>query len=399
MRTRLGFLFLALASTVQGQEKISSTPLPAASTTVTSALQPAPESRMSERAWIDTDYFVGFVRRPSVPPLILTIPAATANQSTTNGPILFPRDGRRIDYNAFNGLRARVGSWFDDSQTQGLEFSGFVLEQRGQDATFFNSAPAANFLTRNFIDSNSNRNIFLFGDNTNGPVVIRGLAGIKPIYSTEVNYLTQGYSFLADRTDYLFGFRYYDQRENLRVDVRQDFNGGGLLTFTDRFATSNQFYGANFGIRSHFYPTNRIGAEATFKLAAGDSYQRAKIDGSTLINIPGVPFVNTADGLYARPSNIGSHDRHFFTVIPEVNLRLNYALSSRAKIFIGYDCVYVSSLVRPGQVIDPVVFSGNLQVLAPDGRVDGPNRNKPFFSFRSTDQVINAVSIGLSLSF
>ena len=123
------------------------------------------------------------------------------------------------------------------------------------------------------------------------------------------------------------------------------------------------------------------------------------IEGATFIDIPGTPTVRLAGGLYARPSKSGTHSRDFVTIIPEMNLRLTYAVTPRAKIYLGYDLTYVSNVVRPGSVIDPVVYSGNLILLSPTAQVMGPVTNRPAFRFEGVDTLMHMFSLGVSAEF
>lgn len=460
MRFLLGFLFLALASDLQAQDSLLNpyklgtpgtapaagpssnrdssvlnpyklgTPVspppgasappavsssgpslsPASSTAFTNHVfgtQPPPS-----RAWLRAEAFLGIVRKPELPPLIRALPAAQTRQAQMTGmmntgpdggSVLYPTEegNRRIDYNAFTGLRFEAGVWLNDESTRGIEFVGFGLERRNQTSLFTNPPGSPNFLSRFFIDANSSTLFSLFADNLNGTAFASAQTKIEPIYNLELNYVTEGYAYLADRTEYLYGFRYFDMRESLRADFGQNLNdgSGGGFSVTDRFTTSNQFYGLNLGVRSRFFARHRFGAETTFKLAAGNSRQRAIISGNTVINIPGVLNLNVPEGILARASNSGVRERDFVTFIPEMNLRLNYAITPRAKVYAGYDLTYVSAVVRPGSIIDPVVSSNNLQILDPQSRVMGPITNRPAFGFSADDLLIHAFSCGMAVDF
>jgi hypothetical protein len=418
MNPRLVLLAFCFASSLHAQEMPrSSTPVTVPSGNNSGSLNypstPASWTLSSEptrveqvanlpRVWGSVEAFLAYVKKPSVPPLISSIPAVDADSiDSTGGPTLYPNGGSRINYGSFSGLRASIGGYFDESGRMGAEVTGFVVDQREQESRFGNAAPNPRFLTRFFVDSNTGDNIFLFANNNLGPAFARGTSKIEPIYSGEINFLVDGYTILADKTDVLIGFRYFEMRENLQVDFRQDFTQtgvpGSVVSFTDRFAAENRFYGANFGVRSHFFATRRLGGTAGFKIALGNMAQKSSLSSNTLVNVPGLPFFNGPDGLYVRPTNAGERTRDFFALIPEVNLRLNYAVTPRAKVFVGYDAVFVSSVVRPGTLVDGTVFSGNLRLLSRGN--DGPNTNRPQVQFEGTDLFIHAISLGMSLEF
>src|SRR4029453_13105386 len=57
-------------------------------------------------------------------------------------------------------------------------------------------------------------------------------------------------------------------------------------------------------------------------------------------------------GYFALPTNIGSHKRTVFAVVPEVGLTLGFQLTRWASVFAGYSFLYTNNVARPGNQID-----------------------------------------------
>ena len=84
-------------------------------------------------------------------------------------------------------------------------------------------------------------------------------------------------------------------------------------------------------------------------------------------------------GLLALPSNIGRYDRDVFSWVPELGVTIGYQCTDHWKLFVGYNVLYWSSVVRPGEQIDRTVNAN--QLPPPVG--GGPNR--PLFTFNAND--------------
>ena len=98
-------------------------------------------------------------------------------------------------------------------------------------------------------------------------------------------------------------------------------------------------------------------------------------------------------------SNIRSrHPSRFasrFAVAPASSLQLAYQLTKRAAAFVGYDFLYITSVVRPGDNIDRVLTPAGLPL--PSG--PGIATARPGGGINSTDFYANAVSFGLKFQY
>jgi hypothetical protein len=197
------------------------------------------------------------------------------------------------------------------------------------------------------------------------------------------------------RLDLVVGFRYLHLGDE--VNVTQDLTAleiasrvtpGTTFVVNDRFATSNDFYGGVIGLSGERrYGPLFVGGKVS--VALGGVVQTTTIDGSTVIG-----GVAQAGGLLALPSNVGRYRTSSFAVVPEAGLRVGFQVTEAARVYGGYNFLYLSSVARAGDQIDPAV---NPQLLPPRGAVPGPA--VPAFPDRTTDFWLQGVNLGVELRF
>jgi hypothetical protein len=84
----------------------------------------------------------------------------------------------------------------------------------------------------------------------------------------------------------------------------------------------------------------------------GNMHQVVDIDGFTRITAPaGAPAVSEG-GLLALPTNIGRVSHNRFAMIPELNLNVQYQLSERLEVSLGYSMLWICNAVRSGDQVD-----------------------------------------------
>jgi len=102
-------------------------------------------------------------------------------------------------------------------------------------------------------------------------------------------------------------------------------------------------------------------------------------------------------GVLALPSNDGRRNYQSFSIVPEVGLNLGLLLTSRLKAPVGYNFLYWTEVVRPGDQIDRVVDRNTIPtvqqfVLGALGTSPAPIREQ-------TDFWMHGITFGLVLSF
>src|SRR5437660_73484 len=96
------------------------------------------------------------------------------------------------------------------------------------------------------------------------------------------------------------------------------------------------------------------------------------------------PAVTGAGGLLAQASNSGKRSHEEFCMIPEAELRLGVALCRNVRLSAGYNILYLSRVVRPGDQVDLGVNTNQLPtfvggVAVPGTLGGGPARPAPLF--------------------
>ena len=97
--------------------------------------------------------------------------------------------------------------------------------------------------------------------------------------------------------------------------------------------------------------------------------------------------------MLALPSNMGSFSQTRFAVVPEVALKLGYQVTSQLRIHAGYDFLYWSNVVRPGNVID----TGINPTQIPPGPIAGVSRPLPRLD--GSDFWAQGVNLGAVFTF
>jgi hypothetical protein len=106
----------------------------------------------------------------------------------------------------------------------------------------------------------------------------------------------------------------------------------------------------------------------------------------------------TPGGLLALPgANIGSFNQTKFGVIPEVGVTLGLNLTPNLRFGVGYNFMYVNSVIRPSGLIDPgldVRRIPNFPVTPTPPAISGVRPNS--FPFRTTDFFVQGVTFSLT---
>jgi hypothetical protein len=200
------------------------------------------------------------------------------------------------------------------------------------------------------------------------------------------------------------GFRYLDLQEDLVITENitilpgapAPLNPGDMISVTDRFETRNRFYGGQLGARGEWYRGCWF-VNATGKIALGSTRQQVSIRGNTVFTPAGGAAVTQEGGLLALPTNIGDYERDRFTVVPEIGINVGRQLNDNLRVYAGYTFIYWSSVVRPGDQIDPVVNPTQLPTIAGPGTLVGPAR--PAFAFQETDFWAQGLNLGMELQW
>jgi Putative beta barrel porin-7 (BBP7) len=367
---------------------------PAPATTAVSEVFAAGDPS-TPRIWGSVDYLLWWVRPQTVSvPLVTTgnpndkTPGALDNPGTK---VLF--GGNNLDYGAFSGIRTTVGMWLDSSSTIGIEGSWFQLEQRSTHfgvASDMTGNPPIYMPTINQDPTSSN-----FGGKGSitiadplfpppGPTFGRlSIDTTTRLWGAEANGIVNFGRSGGLSASGIFGFRYADLAERLHIDGFSNETGIDIQqSFFDDFSTSNHFYGGQLGVKLG-YETPRFFANVIAKAALGTTHETVDVEGQSVYSGTGfnLPAGLYPGGIYAQPSNIGSRSMDRFTVMPTVQVDFGVNITAQLRASVGYDFLYWSSVVRPGQQIDPNLNPNQFPGVIPAGSpLIGPPLPGPLFN-------------------
>src|SRR5205814_2279088 len=121
----------------------------------------------------------------------------------------------------------------------------------------------------------------------------------------------------------------------------------------DEFDVANNFHGLQVGARARA-DWGPVFLTGMLKVALGAMVESVDIDGSLVtndFNNFGVPQTFKG-GYFALPTNIGSHTRSVFAVVPEAGLTLGYQITPWMAVTAGYTFLYANNVVRAPQQVN-----------------------------------------------
>lgn len=347
----------------------------------------------------------------------LTSPDATILYGAPFAPAAGGRD--RQGFGGFSGSRATVGAWLDPAQSLAIEASGFALERRGAGYSAYsdqNGLPIINIPVFNTIPYSPP------GRPPGGPPAEDGLPaslsldpqrfdGNAGVFSGGVRITNTLQLWGADLTGVvvlrrgrtfevsgLAGLRFLDLSEGLGLAFDSVGQSGAYVGQSgrafDSFKTNNRFYGGSFGARAR-YRYGSWAAELTGRVGVGASQETLSVNGGfSSIGFPGGYRTGT-EGVFAQPANEGHFSSTRFAVVPEASLKLGWQVTPSLQLTAGYDVLFVTDVIRPGDQINRNIPKGQTfqQAGVP------PSTTSPTRLFRSSSFLAQGVSLGASFRF
>lgn len=366
------------------------------------------------------DFLLYTLNRDQSPPLVITGPQTTTDINSPGVSVLY---GGTLPSESLYGGRVTMGVWFNRCQTWGM-FGSFFTTGTKKEEWSASSPDGSTFLARPFYN-NSPVN---FDGSPHTPaedierVAQTGLGGSVSVNRTalirggDLNFRFNWFngSSSSGRTmwniDSYFGVKYMGLDESLTVTenlVGLDNNPvvgvrGARFFVQDSFSTRNNFIGGNLGLMSEAR-LGRFFLETHSGIALGSNQQEIVINGNTQITPPGgTPSPLMTGGLLAQQTNIGQYQHNQFSIVPEFGLKFGINLTDHMRIYAGYEMMYWTNVVRPGQQIDYTVNTSQLPRLdANNNPVNPPvvGSPRPAFNLQTSNLWISGFSAGLSWVF
>ncbi|MCE9564007.1 MAG: BBP7 family outer membrane beta-barrel protein [Planctomycetes bacterium] len=364
------------------------------------------------RWWVTGEYLMWWTQSANVPVLVSTSSPAfngrlgVGDTSTVIG-------GGAFGQTFHSGARFSVGRWFGNDQIRGIEARGFWLGQAGSTSTV--TTAMIPFLARPF--NNVNPNTPFFGSDSE--IVadsVRATGGVQvhlenQVWGGEINYRRNliGNPCSACRLDALVGYRYLNMSESLSITEGFRIIPGVVAppqmpvaagVVMDTFRTTNQFNGGQIGLAGT-WQRGRWSLDGRTAVAFGTMNRTLEIAGAqNLILANGTPAM-AIGGLLALPgANTGVYHDSVFSVVPEAGLNLGYQVTSRMKVFVGYNFLYMGNVLRPGNAIDGNVDVARIPNFLPAGTAT-PIAGTPIPApqIKSSGFFVQGISFGLQFNW
>jgi hypothetical protein len=367
------------------------------------------------RLEVSAEFLLWWVKSASVPPLLTTSPPGVSGTFPGSAVLI---GGKDLDDSFRPGARFGMVWWLDPCASYGFDSRYFFTGEQTRHQEVSSGFPPGTVLSlfRPFFAINNFPPAGFpgpFREQVTGAGVSAGTFSADSksnFWGAETNYrdnLCCSCNCVSSfRADLLAGFRYLHLDESLNlvenyVLLSPDAVGnpaGTLVRITDRFATENDFYGGQLGTVMQ-YRRNRWSLDLRTTVALGDTHQRLTIEGGQ-VRVPppgrGMPqaFVG---GLLALDTNIGTRSRDVFSVVPEVGLNLGYQVTDHLRAFVGYNFLYWSNVIRPGDQIDPFIDVTRVPAFIPPNLQSQipPAAARPAVLFKETDFWAQGVNFGL----
>jgi hypothetical protein len=204
------------------------------------------------------------------------------------------------------------------------------------------------------------------------------------------------------------GFRFLDLHEALNITENvvsaaavpgfTIFTPGNQIIVSDTFNTRNRFYGGQIGVDGE-YRSGRWFLGGRAQVALGVTNETVDISGFQSVTTLAGQRTTFTGGLLALPSNIGSFTVNRFSVVPQVGLKVGYNLTDNLRVFAGYEFMYWSNVLRPGDQVDTnlnVSQIPNFNTVPPNPAFAPPsNIIRPLVPLTSTYYFAHGINAGL----
>ncbi|MBX9582258.1 MAG: BBP7 family outer membrane beta-barrel protein, partial [Gemmataceae bacterium] len=361
-----------------------------------------------DRAWVSAEYLLWWTKSTQLPVLAATGPLPGADGTiTTPVPILSGSFGETLH----GGGRFAGGWWFDDGQCRGVDGRIFFLGRNG--SSFETNSAQYPVLGRPFVNNNpldlGNGMTVPAGplnDAIGAPGLFAGGLSVQlenTLWGAEANFRRRLAGAACSRLDGLVGYRYLNFKETLTITEAGVILDPTLIaagrapiaSATDQFRATNDFHGGQVGLTGELR-RGRWFVDGRASIAFGTVFQTAEISGSQLQGFPDGRVTQVQGGLLALPgANMGTYSRNQFAVLPEVGINFGYHVTSHCRVFVGYNFLYLSSVLRPANVIDPVVDAARVPNFLPGNPTPLPGTPRPAPQLNATDFFAQGVSFGV----
>lgn len=364
--------------------------------------------------WLDAEYLLWWFKDSPVPvPLATTAPAgstAAAPGAVGNPDTSIVIGGRDVETEERQGGRFRVGGWLDNNQTIGVEgVYLFVANRIDRQAVSVDGSPGAPILAVPIFDVNGGVQSTFLTTVPGSTMGTASLANSGRLQGAEGNVTFRVAGGQAGQdglgVELLAGFRWLHLREDLTftdsiVGVPGTPAAGLLIMTQDAFGTRNNFFGGQIGVRAE-YAWGKFVAAASAKAALGEMHEEVTIGGFSQTNVfNGFAGLQTfPGGVFAQPDNSGRFEQNHLSFIPEVGVNVGYQLAPFARVYVGYNFLYVTDVARPGSQMNPQINVSRTGVNLARQLIPVAGPPAPTFTFQDSNFWAQGINFGAGLAF
>jgi hypothetical protein len=362
---------------------------------------PQPKCEPYRPYFFGLDYIHWWVQKQPVPALV------TSGNVTDNVPGAFGQPSTKFAIDdvsnggAHDGIRLMFGYDFDQQGILGVEASYFWLDQTSPSASVSGNGSAGSTLfTRPFYNVNTHQQD---ADPINIPGVMSGNFTVNAplrLMGADANlrWNVNPSPINGPRLTLLAGGCFIDLDEKLvtnesLADVPGLGAAGNRYALQDNFTTYNRFYGGQLGA-AYDCRVGPVVLQFVGKCAFGRTQEVLNVSGFTTVTEGnGAVATNPQAGLYSGPGIDGRHSSGEFAAVPQAQFKLAYQFNDYVRLNLGYDTLWISRVIRPGNQINQDV---NVQSVGgpPTAPLD-PN----FVPFRSSGLWAQGFNIGVEVNF
>lgn len=368
------------ASPEVGPSAFSDTPEAPPPNAFTEADAPCPATPFH----VDLQYLAWWTKHQDLPVLVTSGSFSDAVPGALGQPTTQDLVSGQIDDTFHSGVQLMARWDLGGDHDWIAELGGFTLGQRDGGVTVSsNGGPNTLVIARPYYDANTGTQE---ADPVAVPNVMSGRITIQlpqDFYGAELtihtNYWWQ--NGMASAGYLVAGLRFLELDERLLIgESLQDLPGlgaaGNSYALDEHFSTFNRFYGGVVGLE-YIWNVGPLFLKAQGRVGLGYNQELLGIGGSTQItDASGNVTTGANRALLVQPSNAGSFHNNEFAAEPEVHLTAAYDITQNVRIGAGYDFLYLTNVLRPGQQVDPTI---NIQALQPFDQV-GPARPGVFLN-------------------
>jgi len=355
------------------------------------------------RSWETLEFLLWWTKPQPLPPLVTAGPPGTL--PVLGGPnTRLLAGGRSLDSQPTGGMRATVGWAFDDSQTYGVEATYLFLGTRTYSASY-SDAPGlpAQVLGRPFVNAATGREDAI-------PVAVPGVVDGLVTVSTstrvtgwEVGGVANLYAGPRARLDVTAGYRYFMVNEGLRVEQTSSRLPVSpavpeiLSASADQIDAHNRFHGAQIGLHGDF-SHGPVFVQIVGKTAFGETIEIAKLSGQTTVITAGspLPMIQSYNaGVLGLPTNSGRATNSTFAVLPEVQFKLGCKLGDGVRFYVGYNFLFLSQAIRPGDQVDRTLAPGQIPTAATQSAAAVLTSDRPQLVMSRADYWVQGLMFGM----